>query len=109
MSGFGWIEQEDAVLRQMAADGKSFGDVATALGRSRNMVAGRARRLRVAFNGTHNHRFATLGYKLTAGQAREIKSALTGAHGEQTRIARAYDISPQFVSLIAAGRRWKHA
>lgn len=104
MSGFGWTKQEDAVLRRMAADGKSFSDVATALGRSRNMVAGRAHRLGLAFLGGPPN-----AGRLTAGDVRAIRAQMTGAWGEQTRIARAYGVCCQHVSDIARGRRWKHA
>lgn len=44
-----WTEAADSTLRAMAKEGKSFGDVAKALGCTRNMIAGRAYRLGASF------------------------------------------------------------
>ena len=43
---------EDVVLAHHARTGGSFGTAAVALDRTRNMVAGRARRLGIRFNST---------------------------------------------------------
>lgn len=47
----GWSEQDDRVLREMAAEGKSASQIATRLGRSRSSVIGRAGRKGVTLSG----------------------------------------------------------
>ena len=52
-----WTEEEDEALRDGARDGLSYADVAARLpGRNRDMVAGRAGRLGVAFPMTARKR-----------------------------------------------------
>lgn len=104
-----WTEPEDAILRQMAAERKSFGDVAKALGRTRNMVAGRARRLGVAFRGPPLGRGVPNARKLSLAEARHLKSMLNGEYGEQAAVARMFGVSQPMVNRIAHGLSWKHA
>ena len=51
MRGRPWTAEEDALMRQHAVDGKSYTDVAKAMGRSRSAVAGRADRQGIGFHG----------------------------------------------------------
>lgn len=53
MSNHVWTTDQDATLRQGAAAGLSFSEVGALVGKSRNSVAGRARRLGVVFACDH--------------------------------------------------------
>lgn len=51
LQGREWLEFEDATLCEMIADGKTFAEVAAALGRSRGSVIGRFDRIRRYMEG----------------------------------------------------------
>jgi hypothetical protein len=81
-----WADHEHRALERLAADGASIRQAARALGVTKNMAAGRARKLGVAFNAPR-----PVGGGCNSDQARA---------GWETRRARGWTMPARVVGVV---------
>jgi hypothetical protein len=48
------------------------------------------------------------GAKLTADKVRDIRSKYTGKRGEQSALAREYQVNSETIRMIVMRKSWKH-